>query len=130
MKHLLFILLLAFVYTSCSKGGGSGTTPPPPPPPPPQTGCTGTPGTLFTAVRTIIRSNCAVSGCHTTPNPQSGINFSDDCQIIAQKSNIKSRAVDAHGTASQMPPPPSPGLSVAERQSITNWINAGGRFTD
>lgn len=129
MKNKLFVVISVMLYISCSKssGGGGGT---PDPPTPPQSACSGTAGSLFAATRTIIRTNCAVSGCHTTPNPQNGINFSDDCQIIAQKNLIKARAIDAHGTPTQMPPPPHPGLTVAERQSITNWLNAGGRYTD
>jgi hypothetical protein len=29
-----------------------------------------------------------------------------------------------------MPPPPRAPLTTAERQAITNWIAAGGKFTD
>jgi hypothetical protein len=29
-----------------------------------------------------------------------------------------------------MPQPPNPALSLADRQKITDWVNAGGKFTD
>src|ERR1051325_4493363 len=124
-KRNVFIpVTLALVFVaSCTKqngeqtGGGStgggGTT---------------TTGPLFTSVRTIIRANCALSGCHTTPNPQNGVNFSDDNTIVAQRSNIKARAVDQAGTPTQMPQPPNPALSTADRQKIVDWVNAGGRI--
>jgi uncharacterized membrane protein len=128
MKSTIILLTTVMLYISCSKSSGGGT--PDPPTPPSQNACSGTAGSLFTAARTIIRTNCAISGCHTTPNPQNGINFSDDCQIVTQKNLIKARAIDAHGTPTQMPPPPHPGLTAAERQTITNWLNAGGRYTD
>lgn len=93
-------------------------------------GTTTTPGPLFTSVRSIIQTNCAVSGCHTGTAAQNGINFSVDNTIVAQKERIKVRAVDQAGTASQMPAPPNPTLSSANQQAITTWIAAGGRITD
>ena len=90
--------------------------------------CSGVAGPLFIAVQNVIRTNCAVSGCHTTPNPQSGIDYMDDCQIVAQKDRIKIRAVD--GTPSIMPPPPKSPLSAIDKKKITDWIAAGGLFTN
>jgi hypothetical protein len=29
-----------------------------------------------------------------------------------------------------MPQPPNAALSVADRKKITDWINAGGKYTD
>jgi len=53
-----------------------------------------------------------------------------ECTIVEQAASIKARAVDQAGTATQMPPPPRAALSVAERQKITEWVAAGGRFTN
>jgi hypothetical protein len=92
--------------------------------------CSGTAGPLFTAVKSIVQTNCAVSGCHDAQTNQSGINFSVECTIVAQAASIKARAVDQAGTATQMPPPPRAALSVADRQKITEWVAAGGRFTN
>ena len=102
-------------------------------------GCTGTAtanvsatpaGSLFSAVRTIVQSNCAISNCHTGSSPAGGINFSQDCNIVANAARIKVRAVDQANTASQMPPPPSPALSQANRDAITAWVNAGGGYAN
>jgi hypothetical protein len=85
-------------------------------------------GTLFGAVRTVVQSNCAISGCHTGANPTGGLNFSNDCTIVSSWDRIKARAVD--GIPSFMPPPPNPQLSNADKQKITDWIAAGHRYTD
>lgn len=85
-------------------------------------------GPLFSAVRDIIQSNC--SSCHNNANQQGGMNWTVDCNIVSQKGNIKTRAVDQAGTAIQMPQPPNPPLSVAERQKIVEWINAGGSYSN
>jgi mono/diheme cytochrome c family protein len=85
-------------------------------------------GQLFTSVKQIIVANCI--SCHGSSNTQGGMNFSVDCNIVSNSARIKARAVDAAGTASQMPPPPSPALSLADRQKITEWINAGGGYNN
>jgi uncharacterized membrane protein len=128
---ILMVVFLIVIALSCSKsngdsGGGSGTG---------GSGgnssvCSGTAGTLFTAVKSIMETHCAVSGCHAGNNPQSGINLANNCTIVNQKDRIKVRSVDQAGTPSQMPPPPRAPLTTAERQAITNWIAAGGKFTD
>jgi hypothetical protein len=84
-------------------------------------------GTLFNQVKTILITNCAVSGCHNATTMQSGINFNDDCTIVAQKNRIKARAVDFN--PSQMPPS-GPPISAVNRQTIVDWINAGGRHNN
>lgn len=102
-------------------------------------GCTGTAtitvnatpaGNLFTTVRNIVQTNCAVTGCHNSITQQSGIDFSKNCDIVAQSARIKVRAVDQAGTSSQMPQPPRAALTVAERQSITDWVAAGGGYAN
>jgi hypothetical protein len=130
MKGTFFVLCLGigtvFFFSSCSKGnddpntngtgtGGNGST---------------TPGPLFTAVKTMMATNCAVSGCHTGSSPASGLNFTSDNTIVAQKDRIKIRAVDQAGTANQMPQPPNPPLSATDQKKITDWVSAGGRLTD
>ncbi|HVE61069.1 MAG TPA: hypothetical protein VNA26_04575 [Chitinophagaceae bacterium] len=92
--------------------------------------CSGTAGPLFTAVKAVVQTNCAVSGCHDAQTAQNGINFSLDCTIVEQGASIKARAVDQAGTGTQMPPPPRAALSAADRQKITDWLAAGGRFTN
>lgn len=87
-------------------------------------------GALFTVVKGIINTNCAIAGCHTGPTPTGGINFSIDCNIVINKDRIKVRAVDNFGTGQQMPPPPNAGLSLNDRNAIVTWINAGGLYTN
>ena len=85
-------------------------------------------GPLFTAVKQIIQNNCA--SCHSGAAPQAGRDWSVDCNVVANKDLIKTRAVDQAGTASQMPQPPNASLSAADRQKITEWITAGGNFSN
>ncbi len=127
MKRIYFAVLAVFAllcFSSCSKssdnnnngnpGGGQGDNA----------------GPLFTSVRTVLQSNCAVAGCHSGASPQNGLDFSSNATIIAQKDRIKVRAVDNAGTPAQMPPPPRPSLSAADQKRITDWIAGGGRLTD
>jgi len=59
-------------------------------------------------------------------NASGGVNLSTDCSIVSGKDRIKARAVDGNPS-----PMPSSGLlPAAERQKITDWINAGGRVID
>jgi hypothetical protein len=83
-------------------------------------------GPSFTAAKGVIQTNCAISGCHTGGSPAGGINFSVDCNIVLNKDRIKARAID--GMPSFMPPTGQ--LPQADKDKITAWLNAGGRFTD
>jgi hypothetical protein len=102
-------------------------------------GCTGTAsvsvaagvaGPLFTAVKGVLSANCAIAGCHVNPAPTGGLNFADNCTIVLNKDRIRERAVISAGTPNQMPPPPNAALSQSDRDKITQWVVAGGRFTD
>lgn len=73
---------------------------------------------LFTEVKTIIQTNCAVSGCHN------GSQFPDlrvDANIASNASRIRTR------TSAQTMPPPSSGreLSAEEIANIACWVNDG-----
>ena len=81
-------------------------------------------GSLFTNVKAVLATNCALSGCHAGATPQSGINFADNCTIVLKKDRINARAV-IQGTM-----PASGALSAADKQKITDWINAGGKFSN
>ncbi len=81
-------------------------------------------GPLFTNVKAVLATNCAFAGCHGGATPQSNLNFADNCTIVAQKDRINARAVVA-GTM-----PPSGAISAADKLKITNWINAGGKFSN
>lgn len=85
--------------------------------------CDGTAGPKFTAVRNLINSNCI--GCHSGTSPSGGRDWTVDCNVINNKSIINNRAV----VIGDMPQG-GPELSAADKQKITDWINAGGRKTD
>ncbi len=80
-------------------------------------------GVTFSQVKTIMLASCATPGCHTGANPQSGINFADDCTIVSRSARIKARAVD--NVPSVMPP--SGALSASDKQKILDWIAAGSQ---
>lgn len=81
-------------------------------------------GPLFLAVKNVLENNC--NSCHNNVVSNGGMNFTVDCNIVTFKDRIRDRAVN--GTPSAMPPTGL--LPASERAKITNWINAGGRFTD
>jgi GH24 family phage-related lysozyme (muramidase) len=84
-------------------------------------------GSLFTAVKSVLQTNCALSGCHSGATPTGGLNFTDDCTIVGSWDRIKARAVDA---PTSMPPAPNPQLSATDKQKILDWITAGHNHTN
>ena len=97
-------------------------------------GCTGTSalttinnaaeGPLFSAVRTLVQNNCVT--CHNPTVLNGGMNWTVDCNIVTFKDRIKARAVDGNPS----PMPEGGFLPLSERQKITDWINAGGKYTN
>lgn len=82
----------------------------------------GTAGALFTNVRNLITARC--QSCHNNTVQNGGMNWAVDCNIVVNQVRVKVRAV-TDGTM-----PPTGSLSQADKDIITNWINAGGKFTD
>lgn len=81
-------------------------------------------GPLFSAVKALLQTECV--SCHNASNQNGGMDWTVDCNIVTFSNRIKIRAVD--GVPSSMPPTGL--LPLSERQKITNWIAAGGRYTD
>lgn len=81
-------------------------------------------GVLFAAVKAVMNANCV--SCHSGGSAQGGISLGTDCNIINAAARIKARAVD--GNPSFMPQGGQ--LSDADKKKITDWINAGGKYTD
>jgi hypothetical protein len=81
-------------------------------------------GPLFAAVKSMMANNCL--SCHSAGNLQGGMDWSKDCNIITNSARIKARAVD--GSPSFMPQGGE--LSASDKKKITDWINAGGRYSD
>jgi len=78
-------------------------------------------GVKFTAVAAIIQSECV--SCHNTGGESPDL--SSPCQIVDKWERIKIRCVDK--TPSPMPSSP---LSIANQNSITDWVNAGHLYTN
>jgi hypothetical protein len=81
-------------------------------------------GPLFTDVRTLITNRCGGSSCHMNGGNKAGYNFDNDCSIVTAWSAINTACV----TSNSMPNSPQPLLTAAEKQKITNWINAGHTY--
>lgn len=81
-------------------------------------------GVLFAAVKAVINTNCV--SCHSGASAQGGISLSTDCSIINAAARIKARAVD--GNPSFMPQGGQ--LNATDKKKITDWITAGGKYTD
>lgn len=81
-------------------------------------------GVLFAAVKAVVNTNCV--SCHSGASAQGGVSLSTDCNIINTAARIKARAVD--GNPSFMPQGGQ--LSAADKKKITDWITAGGKYTD
>jgi hypothetical protein len=81
-------------------------------------------GPLFSQVKSLLAVNC--TSCHSGPNPQAGLDWTDNCTIVKSWSRIQARAVDGNPS----PMPQGGLLPMSERNKITNWIAAGHRFTD
>lgn len=128
-----FVLLTMIIISSCSKGGDTTTTTNPNNPSTGGTGgssndcatlTAGQAGPLYSAVKSLLSANC--SSCHTGSNSTGGKDLTTDCNIVTSKDRIKARAVD--GSPSFMPQGGQ--LSAADKKKITDWVNAGGRFSD
>jgi SprB repeat len=83
-------------------------------------------GSLFSAVKTMMQTNCAVPGCHTGSNPAGGHDWTKECEIVSFSTRIQARAIDANPSIM----PPTGALPAAEKQKITDWITAGGLYTN
>lgn len=85
-------------------------------------------GPLFTNVRSLITTRCSGSGCHMNGGNAAGYNFDADCSIVTKWSQINGATILY--TLVPMPKSPQPLFTAAEKLIITNWINAGHRYTD
>ncbi len=88
-------------------------------------------GPLFTNMRTLISTRCNGSGCHIgTGNNAAGYNFDADCSIVTKWDQINKTCVLYTPGWVKMPKSPQPLFTAAEKLMVTNWINAGHKYTD
>jgi hypothetical protein len=85
-------------------------------------------GPKFTAVKNLVIARCGGSGCHLNGQTQKGYNFDTDCKIVSAWSGINGSCVT--NTLTKMPLSPQPNLTAAEKQAITDWVNAGHGFAN
>jgi hypothetical protein len=79
-------------------------------------------GVKFNAVRNLMVARCG--SCHFNGGNSGSLNFDDKCNIVTKWEIINTRSVIL-GTMPQQNP-----LSTSEKQIITDWVNAGHRYTD
>lgn len=82
-----------------------------------------TPGTKFSAVRTLLNAKCI--SCHSGASPAAGRDWSVNCNVVINKALIVNRAV----VIGDMPQG-GPSLTATEKAIITDWVAAGGKLTD
>jgi uncharacterized membrane protein len=114
---ILFIIFCGISFNSCNKSGSDV---------PSANACdaNATAGPLFSAVKNLMQANCV--SCHNTSLANGGMNWTVNCNIVANKDRVKARAVDNIPS----PMPPTGPLPQSEKDKINAWINAGGRYTD
>ncbi len=61
-------------------------------------------------------------------NNAAGYNFDADCSIVTKWSQINQSTVTY--TLKKMPISPQALFTAAEKAMVTNWINAGHKYTD
>ncbi len=76
-------------------------------------------GIKFKVAASILRQNC--SQCHSGVNPHAGLDFTSVCVILNHWQRIEARAV----VGDPSPMPPGGLISLAERNKILDWLNAG-----
>ncbi len=85
-------------------------------------------GTTFAPLRALISARCSGSGCHMNGGSAAGYNFDTDCNVVKYWNQINGACIT--GALKKMPISPQPALTAAEKQTITNWINAGHLYTN
>ena len=79
-------------------------------------------GVKFNLVRNLMIVKCG--SCHFNGGNSGSVNFDDKCNIVTKWDRINTRCV-VQGTMPQAGP-----LSTSEKQTITDWVNAGHRYID
>jgi len=79
-------------------------------------------GPLFASVKNLVAANC--ESCHNNSIANGGMNFDNQCNIISNSAIINEEAV-VLGAMPETGP-----LSQAQKNIITNWINAGAQYNN
>lgn len=104
----------------------------------PQPACSNVPDTVSfkTDIIPILTTNCAISGCHTTPNPQSQLNLSASTAYsqllnpgpgyVAPGSLLESVMYSSITNPSQIMPPTGE-MDACTITMIKTWIQQGAK---
>jgi SprB repeat len=87
-------------------------------------------GPNFAQVRPLITTRCSGSGCHMNGSAAANYNFDADCSIVTNWDQINKTCVLYTVGWIKMPKAPQPFFTAAEKLIITNWVNAGHKYTD
>lgn len=136
---ILFLILLAGVFSCKHKPvttSGTDPTPTPPPPPPPDTiKCD--PDTVYfnKDILPLLNSSCAMPGCHDQVTHAEGVILTNYNSIITTgeiipydpgNSKVYEKVIDSDPN-DRMPPPPASPLSSAQIEKIRKWISQGAK---
>ena len=115
---IFFIALISLSYYSCVKDTGKL------PVPVSHTLCDSLNVKYSTDIAPIIQTACVNTGCHAAGGGSSGIDISTYplLKSFADQGRIRARVID--GATNGWMPNTGP-LSVADRQKIDCWLNAG-----
>jgi hypothetical protein len=81
-------------------------------------------GTKFEEVATILKTRCEL--CHSGLNPQAGLDFTKNCDILSNWNRIQARAIEGNPA----PMPPTGLIPLEERNKILLWINSGHKYDE
>ncbi len=79
----------------------------------------GTAGSNFMAVKALVALKCNTANCHGTGGSAPKI-FTTDCGIVSKGQKMKELSVDGSMGS----------LNAGQKAVITDWLAAGGKFTD
>ncbi len=82
------------------------------------------PGPKFQMVDSLINATCAGGGCHTQGGNAGGYSFNTKCDIVNAWGAIQSACVDRSSMPLGSP------FDASQKQIITDWVNAGHKYTD
>lgn len=112
-KKFILVAILGTVVFSCKKENVQDKFDP----------CDLSAVTYSEDVSKIIETNCAVSGCHLSPNPAAGKDWSTYQAVFDNKDEIKRRINLPVGDPQHMPKFGE--LTECEIDKITTWIDNG-----
>lgn len=135
LKRILIpvaLILLSVIAIQCKHETDFSNFPVEPDLPKPTAGCNPDTAYFVNSVLPLLRTSCAMSGCHDIATAQQGVILTDYYRIKIT-TNVKPgnsagsnlyKVLSASGE-SKMPPTSSPALSGEQKAAIARWIDQG-----